>query len=194
MTAHYLIDGYNLFFRTAAGQDGSSFRQERDKTIQLISAQLKVTGFAASLVFDAAWQEGPSEKHVKGDLEIIYTDSGESADDWIVNEVKRSLKPSQLIVVTSDRKLAWRARMKGALTLTVEDFLKLVRRVARKKLAKPVEAKLPPKLVQREKPPTLNERYEKLFEEKTDAPQIKQKKETPISDYERWLKAFENGA
>lgn len=195
MTAHYLIDGYNLLFRTAFGKEGESFTKEREKVIQNLSKEIASASFSASIVFDAAFQEGPSEKQNKGELEIIYTEMGESADDWIIQEVKRSAKPSLLIVVTSDRKLAWRARMKGAQSIPVEDFLKLVRRVVRKKQQKPKPSPALPQFTQKEKQPTPSEVYEKAFEEQLGPIVPKKKKEEEeLSDHQRWLKAFENGA
>lgn len=204
MTTHYLIDGYNLFFRTTRGEEGENFTKEREKIIVSLADQIHLAQLSALLVFDSAWHEGPAERKIKNQLEICYTDLGQSADDWIIAEVKRAEKPAQIVVVTSDRKLAWRARIKGAQTLPVEDFLIFLRRVVKKKTAPPKPQFLPSHL-EIKKPPTLNERYEKAFSREmesevsqgTKSQQLKRKlkKETPqISDNERWLKAFEDGA
>lgn len=204
MTALYLIDGYNLFFRTTRGEEGENFTKEREKIILTLAEQIHLAKLSALLVFDSAWHEGPAERKIKNQLEICYTDLGQSADDWIIGEVKRAEKPAQIVVVTSDRKLAWRARIKGAQTLPVEEFLIYLRRLVKKHTAPPKPLSFPSQ-IEIKKPPTLNERYEKAFtrEIEQEVPQgtkpqklkKKEKKETPsVSDYERWLKAFENGA
>lgn len=204
MSTLFLIDGYNLFFRTTRGEEGDNFTREREKIILSLADQIQLAKLSAILVFDSAWHEGPAERKIKNQLEIYYTDLGESADDWIIAEVKRAENPAQLTVVTSDKKLAWRARVKGAQTLPVEEFLLLLRRLVKKKTAPPKE--LPPSTkIEIKKPPTLNERYEKAFsrevepepskEKRKEGLKKKEKKTEPsISDYERWLKAFENGA
>lgn len=200
---HYLIDGYNLFFRTTRGEEGSHFQTEREKIIHYLSEQLEIAKLQATLVFDAAWQEGPSQTKIKGSLEIHYTESGESADDWIVSEVKRSALPIEVTVVTSDRNLAWRSRNKGAQTIHVEDFMKFVRRlVIKKSRAAPPKATPSPRVVH-PKPLTDIERYEQAFTQEPEVPKEQGKKpkrkeikpfEPALTDYERWLKAFEDGA
>ncbi len=193
MSIHYLIDGYNLFFRTTSGGDGPDFTKEREKIISRISNEVDQAGLKASLIFDSAWHEGPEERKCKGTLEIHYTNKGESADDWIISRVKRDANPAKIIVVTSDRKLAWRARLKGASTLAVEEFIHLLRRLANKKKQAAEKAERARTLLPTPKPPSLNERYESIFNQ--DLPKQKIKKvEKPLTDNERWLKAFENGA
>jgi predicted RNA-binding protein with PIN domain len=200
---HYLIDGYNLFFRTTRGEEGSHFQTEREKIIIYLSEQLEIAKLQATLVFDAAWQEGPSQTKIKGSLEIHYTESGESADDWIVSEVKRSALPIEVTVVTSDRNLAWRSRNKGAQTIHVEDFMKFVRRLVIKKSRAAPPKPTPSQRVVHPKPLTDLERYEQAFAQEPEEPKEPGKKakrkeikpfEPPLNDYERWLKAFEDGA
>lgn len=200
---HYLIDGYNLFFRTTRGEEGKNFQTEREKVILYLSEQLEIAKLQATLVFDAAWKEGPSQTKIKGSLEILYTESGESADDWIVSQVKRSALPIEITVVTSDRNLAWRSRNKGAQTIHVEEFMKYVRRLVIKKSRASPPKTSPSALVIHPKPPTDMERYEQAFAVEPEAPREKGKPgkklekkpvEPSLNDYERWLKAFEDGA
>lgn len=200
---HYLIDGYNLFFRTTRGEEGRHFQTEREKIILYLSEQLEIAKLQATLVFDAAWQEGPSQTKIKGSLEIHYTESGESADDWIVTEVKKSPLPIEIMVVTSDRNLAWRSRNKGAQTIHVEEFMKFVRRLVIKKSRAAPPKVSPSPLVVHPKPLTDFERYEQAFAQESEEPKNPGKKlkpkdikpfEPPLTDYERWLKAFEDGA
>ncbi|MFV0340447.1 MAG: NYN domain-containing protein [Parachlamydiaceae bacterium] len=204
MSVLYLIDGYNLFFRTTRGEEGENFSKEREKIILSLAEQIQIAHLSALLVFDSAWHEGPAERKIKHQLEICYTDLGQSADDWIISEVKRAEKPAQITVVTSDRKLAWRARLKGAMTQPVEEFLLMLRRIVKKKKAPPKQA-LATSKIEIKKPPTLQERYEKAFTRELEEEPIEKKKteslkkkvkpqEPSISDYDRWLKAFENGA
>ena len=55
-------------------------------------------------------------------LKIIYTAVNETADDYILQELKEASKPSQHIVVTSDKKLAWLCRRGLANTEDVNEF------------------------------------------------------------------------
>ena len=44
------------------------------------------------------------------ELEILFTAEGETADEYIIDEIKNHPHPQQETVVTSDKKLAWHVR------------------------------------------------------------------------------------
>lgn len=119
---HYFIDGYNLMFRILRA--GDNLQQQRESIIHDLGRKIRAVGLDATLVFDAQYQsEESSRSHIK-ELEIYFTDQGESADDFILKQLRLDKNPQRQIVVTSDKKLAWLARRKGAQTETVEDFLR----------------------------------------------------------------------
>ena len=192
---YYIIDGYNLLFRKLHARESENLKVERQKIVQELSKKLKIAGLHASLIFDAHQKEGLSEQFFVEDLRIYFTDEGETADDHIVELIRKSSKPQEQIVVTSDSILAWRTRRRGANSLTVEEFLTTLERIYKKKLNPKT---LPTPLLKPSiKKPSLEEHYEKIFEEKSQRKKIEgkkiEKRETkkPESDYERWLRIFD---
>lgn len=118
---HYYIDGYNLLFRLL--RYDSDLRKQREQIIQNLSVKIEFLGLDATLVFDSQYQEGESTRgHLKS-LEIFFTSEGETADEFIIQELKNCKDPRKETVVTSDKKLAWRARRKAAQSESVEAFV-----------------------------------------------------------------------
>src|SRR5262249_46307128 len=138
-------------------------------------------------------------------------DENQTADAFIVESLSRISNPHLCTVVTSDQHLAWHARSAGAKSQPVEEFRKMLNRIYHKKTTQV------PKIVPKRAMPTpsqpkietAQDRYERIFEEKLQESPIasshrkkkvprvkKQEKEQkePQSDFERWLKIFENGA
>lgn len=138
---HYFIDGYNLLFRLVRA-DGD-LQTQRDKIIQELSTKIQLIGLDATLVFDAQYQLGESTKTHLQDLTILFTGSGETADDCIIDELRRVLNPREETVVTSDKKLAWRARRKMAHSETVEAFMEWLNRRYKNKIHLLKEKKKP---------------------------------------------------
>lgn len=193
---HYIIDGYNLLFRTTRARESEDLKAERQQIIQELSNKLKIARLDASLIFDAHLKEGLGQQFFVKDLSVYFTDKGETADDYILEVVRQSPNPAIQTVVTSDTHLAWRVRRRGAHSLPVEEFRKTLERIYRKKLSPSPSAVL---LKPLSKKITLEERYEKIFAESAQEEVLpKRKKSTHLpketeilSDYERWLKAFE---
>lgn len=144
---HYIIDGYNLMFRVVRA--GDDLQATRRLVIETLDDKLSLLNIHATLVFDAHYQPGDSVRNHFGSLEIIFSAENETADQWILHTVKLSSKPSSITVVTSDKKLAWGARMKLAKTLSVEEFLQTVRvrcRNKAKRSREPAREPIPPKI------------------------------------------------
>lgn len=118
---HYFIDGYNLLFRYLYEDDRLSVQREiiiADLNTKLQNLEIEVT-----LVFDAQYQLGDTSRSHFQNLEILFSAQGETADDLILEEIKRERHPRQVVVVTSDKKLAWFARRSSAKTESVEYFM-----------------------------------------------------------------------
>lgn len=193
---HYFIDGYNLLFRSIkAGSE--DLQLQRQAIIDDLSKKLNVLNIDATIVFDSYYQKGLREKNHKQNFEILFTDEGETADECILDELRIRPNPRIETVVTSDKDLAWKARLKGAHTLTIDEFLRFLNQKWRKKM-NPISKKekepepIPPPI---EKKETTEEFYLRTFEEAlADDPffkRVKERKEKRKSDYERWLDAFE---
>lgn len=166
---HYFIDGYNLLFRLLRASN--DLQAQRKKIIDELSTKIKFIGLDATLVFDAHYQSGEATKSHLKDLEIFFTAAGESADELIISELKRVADPRQETVVTSDKKLAWRARRKAAHSESVEAFMEWLNRryknkirdLKEKRLSLPIAALPVPLLaapLKADKPPTQKERAE----------------------------------
>lgn len=129
---HYYIDGYNLLFRILRA--GDDIQKQRNWIIQDLSHKIKALDIDASLIFDSQYQPGESTRNHFDNLEVSFTAEGETADEFILNEIKHSLNPRFETVVTSDKKLAWRARRKAAHSISVEEFVAWVNRRYKNKI------------------------------------------------------------
>ncbi|BBI17997.1 NYN domain-containing protein [Neochlamydia sp. S13] len=118
---HYFIDGYNLMFRVLKADN--ELQAQREAIIQDLNKKIHLLGLQATIIFDAHHQAGESSRTHLQQLEIIFTSTGETADERILQELKHSKNPRQETIITSDKKLAWLARRRNARTETVEDFL-----------------------------------------------------------------------
>lgn len=131
----YLIDGYNLLFRTS--KEGVSLEQQRNALITFLAKTMKGE---ATLVFDAPFQLGESKRTHYKTLEIVYTSEGQSADEYILEFVEKAAKPQEIVVVTSDKHLSRHARMLRAQTETIEAYFSRIQKqkvLKRKSLARP---------------------------------------------------------
>lgn len=212
-----LIDGYNLLFGT--NPSANVLKDDRENLIHALVKMLTITNTEATIVFDAYMQDSPETKGNFGPLEMIFTERGEIADDFILKKIKAATKPHQILVVTSDRRLSMRARRLLAKVISTKEWFAHLKKLAGKKVKeeksaapvkKPVE--IPKKIPVRKEHAAddmifyldvFEARYEAEKEEvlpviqKTEAKKKqrlkkpKKEEEPLISDEERWLKAFE---
>jgi uncharacterized protein len=214
---HYYIDGYNLLFRLIRSDD-DRFSEEREQVIRALSHQFELLQIDATLVFDAQYQAGEAVRSHMKQLEVVFTDQGETADDYIIEQLRESRRQAQETVVTSDKKLAWYARRCSAKTESVEAFLKLLQSRYKNKLKGQKLMLQPPQKAKRKSAaPTLpaaeisadqcqdyylqifEKEYQKI-EESTPKKPAKLKSKKPkepvekldaLSEMERWLRLFE---
>lgn len=213
---HYFIDGYNLLFRIVRSQEGESLQAQRQKIVDDLGKKIMALNIDATIIFDAYYQPGLLERSFFQNMEVIFTNERETADDCILAELKKRSNLKIETVVTSDKRLAWRCRLKGAKTQSVEEFIALLNQRYRKKLA-PVKKKEapalkspPPQPIVEAIPQDLEAYYLAAFEASAEGEKPKKKKEKLIkgrpkkevvetkedaykSEFERWLKLFENG-
>lgn len=129
---HYYIDGYNLLFRVLRA--GDDVRKQREEITVDIERKVNLLELDATLVFDSHYQEDDNTKSHFNSLEIIFTSTGETADEFILQELKESQNPSQHTVVTSDKKLARLCQLRLAKTESVDEFLAWIGKRYRNKL------------------------------------------------------------
>lgn len=143
---HFFIDGYNLLFRISHGSH-RNLQSQREAIVQDLASKVSLLQIDASIVFDSAYHgEGPHQLHFQ-ELEILFTSEGESADEFILDELKNSLSPQNETVVTSDRQLAWLARNQHAQTKSVEEFIYWLNRSYKNKLHRKKKEKPSPLLL-----------------------------------------------
>lgn len=198
---HYYLDGYNLMFRIL--QATEDFRAIREKIISDLSVKIQLLDLDVTLVFDAKYQRGELARSRNHSVEILYTAEGETADEFIISELKSDCKPSDHTVVTSDKKLAYQARLCHSHTETVEHFIAWLNKRCKNKLRRAgLEANTRrsvelPKLITKAELPSLPtegvEYYLQIFEKRLREQISYSKREEKefLTDMQRWLKAFE---
>lgn len=216
---HYFIDGYNLLFRLSL-YENVTLQEARTHLIQSLNEHISRLNLNVSLVFDAAFQ---LDEHSRGHfdaLEVHFTAFGQTADEYIIEAIRTSKKPTHEIVVTSDKKLATIIRGLSAKTESCEAFLhRLSRRALPKNILKKTQkgdSKMiqpPSNFIQPHTDQQCLTYYETVFEAsfekiKAQEAQVRQDKKIPlkrtktkkhtlprepvISEMERWQKIFES--
>ena len=116
----YVIDGYNYLFRLL--HKNEEVRTIRDGLIAYLERMSDEAQLEISLIFDSKYQKGEHTRKKNDLFELVFTDEGESADEWILRELKRTSAPKLITVVTSDRRLAMHCRNYLSLTMECKDF------------------------------------------------------------------------
>lgn len=122
---HYIVDGYNLFFRIE--NQVLPLDQKRETFIESLSYEISTLKLNVTLIFDSGMthQESfPTKKQLEG-LEVIFSPQGLSADEYIL-ELLDYQKSHTETIVTSDRELAQKVKFLGGKTQTIESFLKMI--------------------------------------------------------------------
>lgn len=178
------MDGYNLLFRQE--KEGKNLETKRNLLISSIVVNFNRLKLKGTLVFDAPHQsEAATRSHV-GTISVVYTSCQETADEWILNHIRECQDPHQLMVVTSDRDLAFQARQLRAKTISTTAFLStLDKQLERRKASLSPLSPPSSSLIAKMPGDPLNQeeiRYLKQFEANAE----------PIeTDFGRWLRLFE---
>lgn len=161
---HYYIDGYNLMFRVLRA--GDDLAVQREQVIEELYRKVSFIGLDVTIVFDSQYNPSESTRSNLRAMAIHFTDHAETADDYILSELKTESEPFNHTVVTSDKKLAYLARLRAAKTESVEEFMALLNKRYKNKLRQkknPIiktEPKPPPK----PKDPTADDPAESCFD------------------------------
>lgn len=115
----WLVDGYNVLHAAVLGGRDRSQWWTGSRRRELLE---RVSGFDADaeiwIVFD-----GPDDPGAAAELPGLHCVFAVSADDWLVDRVRKADDPTEIAVVTADRKVAGRARGRGAQIISPKDFL-----------------------------------------------------------------------
>lgn len=116
------------------GRDEDTLTKQRQQIIEELNTKLHLLNLEVTLVFDSQYQLGESSRSHFRHLEILFSAYAETADNCILDEIKAENNPQQVVVVTSDKKLAWFARRCSAKTESVEHFMDWVNRRYKNKM------------------------------------------------------------
>jgi predicted RNA-binding protein with PIN domain len=172
-------------FRILGADD--DLKGNREELIADLSEKCLATDVEATLFFDAQYNPEENQRFHRKDFEIRYTDYLQTADDCIIEALKEKKSTKGIIVVSSDKKLAWRARRRGAETMSVEEFYDILnRRWQNKTSGKKKKKEIPIKNLPLDQFETYLAAFEKELKEEPPSPE-----EKPISETERWRRIFE---
>ncbi|MEG0775158.1 NYN domain-containing protein [Clostridium sp.] len=119
------VDGYNVINSWPQLRDikNSSYESARTKLIDMLQNYSAFKGWNIILVFDAHKVKGSLEKKERmGNLVVVFTKEGESADNYIermVNNIGRTL---EVYVVTSDSLEQQVTFQRGAVRISSLEF------------------------------------------------------------------------
>lgn len=133
----YLIDGYNFLFQLYEEVD--PLRQKREEIIERLQDILGQLHLKVSIVFDSHMGAEAlffPRRFQQKDLEIIYTPSGQTADNYFLESLDGAKHNHTKTVVTSDQRLAKQIKALGAKVLSIEDFLSWILQKEKKHYAK----------------------------------------------------------
>ncbi|SCA63869.1 Uncharacterized protein SCG7109_BJ_00050 [Chlamydiales bacterium SCGC AG-110-M15] len=117
---HYYVDAYNLLFRKFSGFETLEF--SREELIDLFLDALSKLNLNITLVFDAHCVDNFTRTHIQ-DLEIVYTDFNQTADEYIISALEHCKYPKSECVISSDKHLTRISRSLGAQSQSVEEFV-----------------------------------------------------------------------
>jgi predicted RNA-binding protein with PIN domain len=114
-----IVDGHNLIGR-AEGLTLEAEETARAIVLQKIAGRKGTRRDGVTVVFDGN-RPGTAKRDRYGSVRVVFSPQGRSADEEILRLVQ-TVNPRTAVVVTSDRRLAQRARALGAATETCEVF------------------------------------------------------------------------
>lgn len=99
-----IVDGYNVINawpELIAAKDNLEYA--RDRLVDILSEYGAYKGFKTIIVFDAHMATGRTVSQIQGELEVIFTREGETADSCIEKMVYYLVRQGERVyVVTSD--------------------------------------------------------------------------------------------
>jgi hypothetical protein len=115
-----LIDGHNLIAKMPGINLDDADDEER-LLVKLRQYRAR-TRRKITVVFDPGPAFNLASKRSKGGITIQYAGSGKTADDVIINRLRKARNPKQILVVTSDQAIERVARQVQARVMSSTDF------------------------------------------------------------------------
>jgi predicted RNA-binding protein with PIN domain len=123
---HFIIDGYNLM-HSLPGLSKGQLEARREALVRMIDAYRQKINpvHHFTVVFDSR-RDDLDYPSGKNKIKIIFA-HGISADEKILQMIKKAAKSETAILVSDDRELAWSAKLSGAKRLSNQEFLERLR-------------------------------------------------------------------
>ena len=120
-----IIDGYNLIFaKEQVETSGPSLEQLRNKLINRLKEYNRPRNEHIILVFDGESDAlYPERRKEDKNIEVVFSQAGQTADDLILSLVSASALPKATEVITSDRELTDGVKRLKAKVCSSTDFL-----------------------------------------------------------------------
>lgn len=125
-----IVDGYNMIGawpELVILKNQDRMEEARDQLLQRLSNMAKYEGIEVIVVFDAQFVPGVTKVYKKYQLEVVFTEEGETADSYIertAGELNTLL--TQVTVATSDLAEQWVIFSQGALRTSSRELYKSV--------------------------------------------------------------------
>jgi len=125
-----IVDGYNMISawpELVLLKNQDRLEDAREALLNRLSNYAKYEGLKIIVVFDAQLVPGVTQSYTKYQLEVIFTEEGETADSYIeriAGELNNRL--TQVTVATSDLAEQWVIFSQGALRTSARELYKSV--------------------------------------------------------------------
>lgn len=121
------VDGYNMIGawpKLSALQRNDEIAAARDHLLFELSNYRKYRDIKIIVVFDAQFVPGVTKTYHHYQVEVVFTQEGETADSYIEREVSNWVSPlNRVIVATSDMAEQWLVFQRGALRMSANELL-----------------------------------------------------------------------
>ncbi|MGX7195887.1 NYN domain-containing protein [Enterococcus olivae] len=125
-----IVDGYNMIGawpELVLLKKQDRMEDAREALLQRLSNYAKYEGLRVIVVFDAQLVPGITQNYTKYQLEVVFTEEGETADSYIervAGELNDRL--TQVTVATSDLAEQWVVFSQGALRTSARELYKML--------------------------------------------------------------------
>ncbi|AXY26656.1 DNA-binding protein [Suicoccus acidiformans] len=121
------VDGYNMIGawpQLSNLKDQDEIAAARDLLLFELSNYRKYRDISVFVVFDAQFVPGISNTYEEYEVQVVFTQEGETADTYIEREVAKFINPlNRVVVATSDAAEQWLIFQRGALRQSADELL-----------------------------------------------------------------------
>lgn len=124
---YILVDGYNVIHKVPVLEEklDISLEQARDALVAMCNEwiALRRDYEGIMVVFDGKTRAGGKDYGSFRNVKMVYTETGETADDRIVQICRENTKTHEFLVITDDNAVRSGSRINNASVISVSKFL-----------------------------------------------------------------------